>query len=47
MVPYQLRLSRASMEFEAGRLMAAYRSCHPDVLVFFEDKDFIVYRVPS
>jgi hypothetical protein len=47
MAPYQLRLSRASMEFEAGRLMAAYRSCHPDVRIFFEDKDLIVYQIPS
>jgi hypothetical protein len=47
MAPYQLGLSRASMEFQAGRLMAAYRSCHLEVLVFFEDKDLIVYRVPS
>jgi hypothetical protein len=47
MAPYQLRLSRASIEFEAGHLMAAYRSCHPDVWVFFEDKDLIVYQIPS
>jgi hypothetical protein len=47
MVPYQLRLSRASMEFEAGRLMAAYRSYHLDVRVFFEDDDLIVYQIPS
>jgi hypothetical protein len=47
MAPYLLRLSRGSMEFEAGRLMAVYRSGHPDVRVFFEDKDLIVYQIPS
>jgi len=47
MAPYQVRLSRASMEFEAGRLLAAYRSRHPDVQVFVEDKNLIVYRIPS
>jgi hypothetical protein len=47
MAPYQVQLSRASMEFEAGRLLAAYRSRHPDVQVFVEDKDLIVYRIPG
>lgn len=47
MAPYQVRLSRASMEFEAGRLLAAYRSHHPGVRVFVEDKNLIVYRIPS
>jgi hypothetical protein len=47
MVPYQVRLSRASIEFEAGRLLAAYRSRHPEVKVFVEDTNLVVYRIPS
>jgi hypothetical protein len=47
MAPYQVQLSRASMEFEAGRLLAAYRSRHPAVQVFVEDKNLIVYRIPG
>jgi len=45
--PYQLRLSRASLEFEAGRLLAAYRARHSDVQVFIEDENVIVYRIRS
>ena len=45
--PYQLRLSRASLEFEAGRLLAAYRARHSDVQVFVEDENVVVYRIRS
>jgi hypothetical protein len=47
MAPYQLRLSRVSMEFEAASLMVAYRSRHPEVRVFVEDQNFVVYLIPS
>jgi hypothetical protein len=47
MAPYQLRLSRVSIEFEAASLMAAYRSRHPEVRVFVEDQNLVVYRIPS
>ena len=47
MAPYQLRLSRVSMEFEAASLMAAYRSGHPEVRVFVEDQNLVVYRIPG
>ena len=45
--PYQLRLSRASLEFQAGRLLAAYSARHSDVQVFIEDENVIVYRIRS
>jgi hypothetical protein len=35
------------LEFEAGRLLAAYRARHSDVQVFVEDENVIVYRIRS
>jgi len=46
-VPYQLRLNRASLQFQAGRMMAAYRATHRDVQVFLDDPVLIVYRIRS
>ena len=47
MVPYQLRLSRVSMGFEAASLMAAYRSRDPEVRAFVKDQNLVVYRIPG
>ena len=47
MAPYQLRLSRASLQFQAGRLLAAYRTHHPEVEVYLEDRNLVVYRIPG
>jgi hypothetical protein len=43
--PYLLRLNRASMQFRAARLMAAYTATHRNGDVFFEDQHVIVYRI--
>jgi hypothetical protein len=45
MVPYQLRLNRASMQFRAARLLTAYYVTHRDTEVFLEDQHLIVYRI--
>jgi hypothetical protein len=42
---YQSSLGRAAVEFQAGRLMAAYAATHPKTVIFFEDEQLIVYRV--
>jgi len=45
MAPYLLRLNRASMQFQAARLLAAYRATHRGTEVFLEDQQLIVYRI--
>ena len=45
MAPYQLRLNRASLQFQAARLLAAYRATHSGTEVFLEDQHLIVYRI--
>ena len=42
---YQSTLGRAAVEFQAGRLMAAYATAHPTTSIFYEDDHFLVYRV--
>ena len=42
---YNTRLGRASLEFRAARLMAAYTAAHRNVATYYEDEDLIVYRV--
>lgn len=42
---YSTKSGRASLEFQAARVMAAYSSSHSNVGVFFEDDDLIVYRI--
>lgn len=42
---YGTRLGRASLEFRAARLMAAYRASHRDTSIYYEDDDIVVYRI--
>jgi hypothetical protein len=42
---YTTRLGRASLEFRAARLMAAYQGSHRNVAIYYEDDDLIVYRI--
>lgn len=42
---YSTSTGRASMEFDAARLMAAYASAHTDSSVYYEDADLIIYRI--
>ena len=42
---YNTQLGRASLEFRAARLMAAYTGAHRDATVYYEDDDLIVYRI--
>jgi len=42
---YSTSSGRASMEFQAARLMAAYSSSHSNAKVFFEDQDLIIYCI--
>ena len=44
---YSTSSGRASLEFQAARLMAAYSSSHSNIRVFFEDKDLIIYCVST
>lgn len=41
---YTTRLGRASLQFRAARLMAAYTTSH-EASVYYEDDDLIVYRI--
>jgi hypothetical protein len=45
MAPYLLRLNRASMQFRAARLLAAYQATHRNTEVYLEDENLIVYRI--
>ncbi|MFN7923770.1 MAG: hypothetical protein U0Q16_26955 [Bryobacteraceae bacterium] len=42
---YDTRMGRASLEFQAARLMAAYSRSHRDASVYYEDDDLVVFRV--
>jgi hypothetical protein len=42
---YQSLLGRAAVEFQAGRLMAAYAASHPAAAIFHEDSQLLVYHV--
>lgn len=42
---YSTSSGRASLEFQAARLMAAYSSSHSNARVFFEDADLIIYCI--
>ena len=42
---YSTTAGRASMEFQAARLIEAYLSAHSDARVYFEDKDLIIYCI--
>jgi hypothetical protein len=44
---YGTSLGRASIQFQAARLMASYASSHKDVSVFYEDGNLLVYRVQN
>jgi hypothetical protein len=44
---YNTAQARQSLEFTAGRLMAAYRKSHPETKTFYEDHSLIVYHVRS
>ena len=45
LVSYETRVGRESLEFRAGRLLAAYASTHPDLEIFMEDEKLFVYRI--
>lgn len=42
---YDTKMGRASLEFQAARLMAAYARNHRDATVYHEDEELLVYRV--
>jgi hypothetical protein len=42
---YSTKSGRASLEFQAARLMAAYSSSHSNSRVFFENEDLIIYCI--
>jgi hypothetical protein len=44
---YGAPLGRASMQFKAARLMAAYLEYHDDLRIYYEDETLVVYQVIS
>ncbi len=44
-IAYNTPQARQSLEFQAGRLMAAYNSSHQGTSVYYEDDNLVVYHV--
>jgi hypothetical protein len=42
---YYTQVGRTTLEFQAGRLMAAYSATHSDASVYYQDEHVVIYRV--